>query len=71
MFAPVLGITRDNQHILANALREAARASLDAIATGDEGFGETFEIRFPPTTEKGTATVLSGWIIEPGKTSLD
>jgi hypothetical protein len=53
VFASVLGITRDNQEILESALREAASNSTDAISTGDEGFGETFEIRFRLTTDRG------------------
>ena len=67
VFASVLGITRDNQEILANALREAASNSTDAISAGNERFGATFEIRFPLTTDKATATVLSAWIIRKGE----
>jgi hypothetical protein len=67
VFASVLGITRDNQEILANALRQAASNSTDAISTGNEGFGATFEIRFRLTGDKGTATVLSAWIIRNGE----
>ena len=67
VFESVLGITRDNQEILANALREAASNSTDAISTGDEGFGGTFEIRFRLTADKGTAMVLSAWIIRNGE----
>ena len=67
VFASVLGITRDNQEVLESALREAASNSTDAISTGDEGFGATFEIRFRLTADKGTATVLSAWIIRNGE----
>jgi hypothetical protein len=67
VFASVLGITRANQHILANALREAAANSNDAAPTGDQGFGATFEIRFSLTTGRGTASVLSAWIIRHGE----
>jgi hypothetical protein len=63
VFESALGITRGNQDTLANALHQAAANSPDAISTGDQGFGATFEIRFPLTTDKGTATVLSAWII--------
>jgi hypothetical protein len=34
---------------------------------GDQGFGEIYEIRFPVTTDKGTAIVLSAWIIRRGE----
>jgi hypothetical protein len=63
VFSSVLGITRGNKQILANALLKAAANSRDAIATGDQTFGATFEIRFSLTTDKGTATVLSAWIV--------
>jgi len=58
-----LGITRENQQLLADALRKAAADSADVISMGDQGFGETFEIRFSLATDKGQATVLSGWIV--------
>jgi len=67
VFESALGITLESQHILANALRGVAANSTDAISTGDQGFGATFEVRFPFTTEKGTATVLSGWIVRHGE----
>jgi hypothetical protein len=67
VFASALGIRRANQEILANALREAASDSNDVISTGDQGFGETFEIRFPLTSAQGTATVLSAWIVRHGE----
>jgi hypothetical protein len=67
VFASVLGITRDNREILESALREAASNSTDAISTGDEGFGATFEIRFRLTTHKGSAMVLSAWILRKGE----
>jgi hypothetical protein len=67
VFESTLGITRENQHILANALREVAANSADAIFTGNVGFGATFELRFPLTARKGTATVLSAWIIRDGE----
>jgi hypothetical protein len=63
VFESALGITQENQDTLANALHQAAANSTDAISTGDQGFGATFEIRFPLATDKGTTTVLSAWII--------
>jgi Domain of unknown function (DUF4926) len=61
VFESSLGITRENQQLLADALRKAAADSADVISMGDQGFGETFEIRFSLATDKGQATVLSGW----------
>jgi len=46
VFESSLGITRENQQLLADALRKAAADSADVISMGDQGFGETFEIRF-------------------------
>jgi hypothetical protein len=63
VFESSIGITRENQQLLADALRKAATDSADVISIGDQGFGETFEIRFSLATDKGQATVLSGWII--------
>jgi hypothetical protein len=63
VFESSLGITRENQQLLADALRKAAADSGDVISIGDQGFGETFEIRFSLATDKGQATVLSGWIV--------
>jgi Domain of unknown function (DUF6883) len=67
VFESSLGIRRENQDILANALHQAATNSNSAISTGDQGFGITFQVRFPLTTHKGTATVLSAWIIRNGE----
>jgi hypothetical protein len=67
VFESVLGITRNNQEILANALQQAASNSSGAISAGNERFGTTFEIRFRLSTDKGTATVLSAWIIRNGE----
>ena len=67
VFAAVLGVTRENQHVLANALREAAANSDAAVATGNYGYGETFELRIALTTEQGTATIVSAWIVREGE----
>jgi len=67
LFESSLGITRENQRLLADALRKAAADSTDAISMGDQGFGEIFEIRFSLATDKGKATVLSAWIIRRGE----
>jgi hypothetical protein len=63
---PLLKAWRDDDYPGAsdtNALRKAAADSADVISMGDQGFGETFEIRFSLATDKGHATVLSGWIV--------
>ena len=67
VFVSSLGITRQNQQLLSDALRKAATDSTDAISMGDQGFGEIFEIRFPLATDSGQATVLSTWITRRGE----
>ena len=67
VFESALGITMANRHVLAAALLEASASSANAVAMGDNGFGQTFVLRFPLTTEAGSATVLSTWIIRDGE----
>ncbi|MEJ0090475.1 MAG: DUF6883 domain-containing protein [Limisphaerales bacterium] len=63
VFESALGITLARREILSCALLAAAKNSNDTVASGDNGFGETFVLRFRLTTETGSATVLSAWII--------
>ena len=63
VFESALGITLTNKEILAQAILAAATSSNEVVALGDNGFGETFVMRFKLTTGKGSATVLSAWII--------
>jgi len=63
VFESALGITLANKEVLSRALFAAAKDSSDAVADGDNGFGETYVLRFRLTTKKGSATVLSAWII--------
>ena len=67
VFESVLGISLANADVLRDALREAARLSDTVVCKGDNGFGEMFVLRFPLRTDKGTATVLSAWIIRHGE----
>ena len=67
VFESSLGITRQNQQLLADALCKAATDSADVTSMGDQGFGEIFEIRVPLATDRGQATVLSAWIIRRGE----
>jgi hypothetical protein len=64
VFESALGITTANKEILARALLSAAKNSNDFVSLGDNGFGETYTLRFRLTTEKASATVLSAWIIK-------
>ena len=67
VFAAVLGITLDNRQLLRDALLRAAATSEAVESRGDNGFGEIFLLRFPLTTDRNTATVLSVWIIRRGE----
>ena len=63
VFDSVLGITLANVEVLRAAIRSAAASSDEAEARGDNGFGEVFNLRFALTTSRGSATVLTGWIV--------
>ncbi len=67
LFDLLLGITENNKQTLVSALYRAAASSPDAILSGENGFGETYVLEFDLTTEKGTARVLSAWIIRRGE----
>jgi len=63
VFEAVLGITLTNAELLRAAILSAAATSDEAEARGDNGFGEVFNLRFAITTRRGSATVLTGWIV--------
>jgi hypothetical protein len=63
VFESALGITVASKEILERAIREAATHSNEAVSIGDNGFGDTFSLRFQITTPRGSATVLTAWII--------
>ena len=67
VFDSVLGITLANADVLRDALLNAAANSDYAEPRGDNGFGHGYVVRFPLTTTKGMATVLSAWIIRHGE----
>lgn len=67
VFQSILGIKLANADMLRDALKRDAATSEDAVHQGNNGFGEVYELRFPLTTEQGTATVLSAWIIRNGE----
>ena len=67
VFESALGITQTNAHVLRDAIRSTAASSNEAEARGDNGFGEVFTLRFPMTTVRGSAVVLTGWIMLHGE----
>lgn len=67
VFESVLGITTTNKHILIEGLRKAIEGSDDAEFHGHNGHGDVYVLRFPLATERGSATVLSVWIVRSGE----
>jgi hypothetical protein len=67
VFAVALGITADEIEILRAAVHAAAATSDDVAARGHNGFGDVYVLRFPMTTARGTATVLTAWIVREGE----
>jgi hypothetical protein len=67
VFASVLGVTLDNADLLRRAVQEVAARSEDAETRGDNGYGEVFVLRFPMQTGRGSATVLTAWIVRHGE----
>ncbi len=63
VFESALGTTLANKEILSQALLAFAANSNEFTALGDNGFGETYLLRFRLATDRGSATVLSAWIV--------
>jgi hypothetical protein len=63
VFDSALGVTLANAEVLRDALLNAAAHSDPAESRDDNGFGDVYIVRFPLTTKKETAIVLSTWII--------
>lgn len=66
-FDSILGITASTAGVLRRALLDAAAASDEAEAKGESGFGDVYTLRVPVSTAKGSATVLSVWIVRHGE----
>ena len=67
VFESVRGITADNADVLRGALLDAAAAADQIEARGDSEFGIMYILRFSLSTARGTATVLSVWIVRRGE----
>jgi hypothetical protein len=63
LFESVLGITLDNREVLRNAILLAAADSEDVEPRGDNDHGTVYILRFSLATERGTAMILTVWII--------
>ena len=59
----VLGITLINRAVLRDAILSAASSSDDAEVLGDNGPGHVYVLRFPLVTLRGSANILTAWIV--------
>jgi hypothetical protein len=66
VFASALGLTADDAEELREALLSAARSGEATPAEEDE-YGKRYVLDFEMSTETGTATVRSGWIVRSGE----
>lgn len=65
VFARALGITADDAELLRSALQRAAAEGDATLGEADE-HGQRYQIDFAMTTDIGTETVRSAWIILAG-----
>lgn len=67
VFESALGITHADPSILRRAILAAAAGSDQAETRGDNGHGAVYVLRFPLSTVKGSAVVLTAWIVRHGE----
>jgi len=67
VFASVPGITLENAEVLRRAVLDVWATSEAALDREDNGFGQVFVLRFPLSTDKGSAEILTAWIIRHGE----
>lgn len=66
VFRAALGLTAADAVVLRNALLRAAEIG-EAVTGRSDEFGQRYVIDFEMTTEVGTATVRSAWMIGTGE----
>ena len=66
VFASALGLTADDSEELRQALLSAAVSEEMMLAEEDE-YGQRYMLDFGMSTEAGSATVRSGWIVRSGE----
>jgi hypothetical protein len=66
VFASALGLTAENSEELRRALLSAA-ASEEATPAEEDEYGRRYMLDFQMSTETGSATVRSGWIVRSGE----
>lgn len=67
LFESALGITLANLELLRQAILAAAANSDQAQPCGDNGHGVVYSLRFRLETPKGSAVVLTAWIVRHGE----
>jgi hypothetical protein len=67
VFESALGITLADPIPLRDAILAAAATSDEVEARGDNGYGDVYVLRFMMQTAKGSAVVLTAWIIRHGE----
>jgi hypothetical protein len=67
VFESALGITLADPSPLRQAILAAAATSDEVKARGDNGYGNVYALRFPLQTAKGSAVILTAWIIRHGE----
>lgn len=66
VFASALGLTAEDSEELRRALLSATR-SQEADPTEQDEYGQRYMLDFVMSTEAGSATVRSGWIVRSGE----
>lgn len=66
VFASALGITTEDSEELRRTLLTAA-GSEEATPTEEDEYGQRYVLDFEMSTEAGSATVRSGWIVRTGE----
>jgi hypothetical protein len=66
LFQHLVGIAKDNAHLLLDVLKEVARES-EAIVAKTDKYGQRYVLDFEFTGPAGTAMIRSAWIIRTGE----
>lgn len=66
VFKSALGLTLDDASLLQDKVRQVATTH-DAVEQGRNSYGRRFVIDFEMTTDVGTTTVRSAWIVRNGE----
>lgn len=71
LFESLLGLTARDAHKLEHALHDAIDNNGENLQLGEQDeYGRRFFLDFELTTETGTATVRSTWIVRTGEVEL-